>query len=99
MDIIKIRGVLQYMEVAMALGFSVVGLMIYAIIVGAVRDTQTKGGLAYNIANSGLNLFSGITSQFSTIGTLTGVLILAGVVLGAGIGGYALYNKASGKDK
>ena len=87
------HGVTQYIGIAIALGSSVVGLMLYAIIVQAVRNTQTAGTLAWNIANSGLALFTGVTSQFSTIGSLVGVLILAGVVFAAGFGGYQVYNK------
>lgn len=90
-------GIQQYIGVILALGSSVIGLMIYAIIVGAIRDTQTVNSLPWNIANSGLALFSGVTTQFGTIGSVSGVLLLAAVVFGFGFGGYMLYQKATGK--
>ena len=92
-----IKGITQYIGIIMALGMSVIGLVVYALVIQAFRDSQAKSTLAYNIANSGLSLFSGVTGQFSTIGTIAGVLLLAAVVFAFGIGGYALYNKTHGQ--
>jgi len=47
--------------------------------------------LAYNISNSGLGLFTGLTGQFSTIGQVSGVLVLFAVMALFGIGGYMAF--------
>ena len=87
------RGITQLVGIVVGLGASVIGIALYAIVVTAFRDTQTAESLAWTISNAGLALFSGVTSQFGTIGTISGVLMLAGVMALFGVGGYALYNK------
>jgi len=87
------NGVIQYMGVVMGLATSVIGIAVVAIVLGAFGSTQTAGSLPYNITIAGLNLISGIVSQFQTIGTVTGVLLLAAVVAMFGFGGWYAYQK------
>ena len=60
-------------------GFLSLGIFtaIAAIVVGAVRDTQTTDSTAYNASNNALSAVSNVTTQFATAGTLVGLGILA----------------------
>lgn len=49
-----------------------------------------KGGYAYNITKAGLTGESNLSSQFGTIGTIIGIIVLLGIVVG---GFYAFNNK------
>ena len=60
-------------------GFLSLGIFasIAAIVVGAVRDTQTTDSVSYNASNNALSAVSNVTTQFATAGTLVGLGILA----------------------
>ena len=60
-------------------GFLSLGIFaaIAAIVVGAVRDTQTVDSGAYNASNNALTAVGNVTTQFGTAGTLVGLGILA----------------------
>jgi len=64
---------------------------------GLANPAYTHCGLAYNISNAGLGLFTGLTGQFSTIGQVSGVLVLFAVMALFGIGGYMAYQNMGGK--
>lgn len=90
------KGVNAIITVIATLGLATISIAVYAIVVSAFRDSQVAGSLPYNITNDGLNLFSGLTSQFSTIGTVSGVLLLVAVMALFGIGGYMAYQGMAG---
>lgn len=69
-------------------GVSMIFLGVMAIVLTAFRDTQTSTDVAYVILNDSLNLFSGLTSQFSTVGTIAGTLFLLVVLALVGFWGY-----------
>lgn len=87
------NGIEQYIAVIVGIGLSTITLMITVIVISAMRDSQPANSMAYNVTNAGLTLFSGVTSQFGTIGTISGVLLLAAIVMGFGMGGYMLYRR------
>jgi len=60
-------------------GFLSLGIFaaIAAIVIGAVRDTQTTSSAAYNASNNALTAVGNLTAQFGTAGTLVGLGILA----------------------
>ena len=60
-------------------GFLSLGIFaaIAAIVIGAVRDTQTASSAAYNASNNALTAVGNLTTQFGTAGTLVGLGILA----------------------
>lgn len=87
------KGLQQYLNIPLGLGIGTISMMIMVIVITAFRDSQTASTLAWNITNAALNLFSGVVSQFTTIGTIIGVLLLAAVVFAFGYGGYMVYNK------
>ena len=60
-------------------GFLSLGIFaaIAAIVIGAVRDTQTAQSAAYNASNNALTAVGNLTAQFGTAGTLVGLGILA----------------------
>ena len=103
------KGINAVIMVIATLGLATITIAIYAIIVQAFRNSQVtntggcnatsvvKCGYAYNISNAGLGLFSGLTNQFSTIGQVSGVLVLFAVMALFGIGGYAAYQGMAGQ--
>jgi len=94
-----------WIGVGMGLGVGVVMLAVIAIVNAAFQDTQVTGvagcnttnttgcGVAFNITGNGQTFLSNFTGQFGTIGTVAGVLLLFGLVIASGLGGYYLYNK------
>jgi len=91
------KGINAVIMVIATLGLATITIAIYAIIVQAFRNSQTTNSLAWNITNSGLGLFTGLTGQFSTIGQVSGVLVLFAVMALFGIGGYMAYQNMGGK--
>jgi hypothetical protein len=70
-------------------GVSVIFLGVMAIVKQAFRDTQETTDVAYTILNDSLNLFSGLTGQFATVGTIAGTLFLLVVLALVGFWGYS----------
>ena len=93
------KGVNAVIMTIVTLGIATITIAVYAIVIGAFRDTQTSGTLPYNVTNAGLTLFSGLTSQFSTIGNISGVLLLVAVMALFGVGAYMGYQQVSGSGK
>lgn len=75
----------------------VIGLGISLLILGGVvigvqefRDTLTNTTSGYEILNDTLTMFSNFGDQLGTVGTLLGVGLLIGVILGAFVVGRGL---------
>ena len=69
-------------------GVAVIFLGVMAIVIQAFRDTQEETDTAYVILNDSLQLFSGLTGQFGTVGTIAGTLFLLVVLALVGFWGY-----------
>ena len=67
------------------IGFVLVSLIAAsgAIALDAFQDDVTSGGYAYNISDNGLAGINNTTGYFGTAGTIAGVALLLGIVLGA----------------
>lgn len=90
------RGMaMQHPLVLFIIGFFAVGFLgaVYVIILGALYGSTTNGD-AQTVINNTLDLFSNFTTQFGTIGTVGGVLILLVLLAAAGIGAYAVYQRS-----
>jgi len=64
-----------------------IGLGIFAsvgaVVVAAVRDTQTSGTTAYNASDAALSGIGNLTTQFGSAGTIAGIaaIVLAAVLI------------------
>lgn len=85
-------GVNQWIGVGMAVGVGVILLGVLAIVLSAFKDATTDAN-ATSVINSGLTFLENFSSQFGTIGTIAGVLLLFGLVVASGLGGYYLYQR------
>lgn len=70
-------------QLVLVLGLAVMIASATAVAVTSFRDTQTTGSDAYNISDSGLTGLSNFASQVPTVGTIIGVALIIGVVVGA----------------
>lgn len=57
-------------------------ISITAIVLDALRSSQTETSAAYGIADAGMNATYNLASQGSTVGTLLGVSLIVVVVVG-----------------
>lgn len=80
---------------AASIGFAgaVMVIAVLAIVLGAFRDSTTANTYEYNISNRGLTFLDNATSKFATAGTILGVLLLLGLVVGAGYLGYQKFGR------
>jgi hypothetical protein len=77
-----------------ALAISVVSFVVLAIMLGALRDSQTANSLPYNISQNGLTFLSNVTGQLGTAGTILGVSLLLVIIAGIGFAGYSVYKSS-----
>jgi len=80
---------------AMGIGIGVILVGVLAIVLSAFKDA-TNDSTAQTTISNGQTFLSNLTGQFGTIGTVAGVLILFGLVITSGLGGYYLYQRARG---
>ncbi len=62
-----------------------ISVLATALIVGVVADfqaTQTADSLAFNTTTAGLNGMNNFTSNFTTIGTILGAVVMILIVIG-----------------
>ena len=82
----------SWIGIGMGLGVGVILLGVLAIVLAAFNDATTDGNATAIIGN-GQTFLNNFTTQFGTIGTVAGVLLLFGLVIASGLGGYYMYNK------
>jgi uncharacterized membrane protein len=80
--------------ILVVLGFFGVGLIgaIYVIVLAALGDSTTNVE-AEGVINNTIDLFTNFSSQFGTVGTVAGVLLLLVILAAAGIGGYMAWQR------
>ena len=82
-DIVNAFG--QIPTLGLLFGLTIIILSITGDVVSTVQATQTANSVAYNISGNGLTGMLNLSSQFSTIGTIVGlVLIVISLVAGFG---------------
>lgn len=82
----------SWIGIGMGLGVGVILLGVLAIVLAAFSDATTDANATVIIGN-GQTFLSNFTGQFGTIGTVAGVLLLFGLVIASGLGGYYMYNR------
>lgn len=80
-DIVNAFG--QIPTLGLLFGLTIIILSITADVVATVQDTQTANSAAFNVSGNGLTGMLNLSSQFATIGTVVGlVLIVISLVAG-----------------
>ena len=78
----------RYLSMFATAGISIVLLGVVVMVLEAFKDSTENGSTAYTVLNQSLGLFTGLTSKFTTVGNIAGVLFLL-VILGlVGFWGY-----------
>ncbi len=82
--------------IGIGLAGAVIIFAVYSIVLAALKTSQNGGNAsivnnATTIITNNQNFLVNLTNQFGTIGTVGGVLLLLGLVLGTIGGGYMLY--------
>jgi len=83
------------MTIGLSLGLAVMIFATFAIMLAAFNDSTTDGNATIIIGN-GMTFLVNLTGQLGTIGTIAGVLLLLGLVVGSLFGGAILLNRARG---
>lgn len=82
-----------WLNLVLGLGIGVVSIVVIAIMLGALQDSQTASSLPYNITGQGLTFLDNTSAQLGTAGTIVGVSLLLLIIGAIGFGGYAMYRK------
>lgn len=70
-------------QLVLVLGLAVMIAAATALAVNSFRDSTTANGYAYNVSQQGLVGLDNFSDQIPTIGTVIGVALIIGVVVGA----------------
>ncbi len=84
----------RYLTMFATAGIALVLLGTVVMVLEAFKDASTSGSIAEKVINQSLQLFTGLTSQFSTVGSIAGILFLL-VILG--LVGFWGYTKIRGR--
>lgn len=79
-------------QVILLLGLMVMIASATALAVNSFQTSTATGGYAYNISGQGLSGLDNFSEQIPTIGTVIGVALIIGVVVGA----FALFSRGRG---
>ncbi len=71
------------LNIAIAIGIGLLVIAGLVIATAAFRDTQTAGSVASNVLNETVNMYDNLSEQLPTVGTILGVAILIGVIVGS----------------
>lgn len=78
----------NYINIFVGAGLSLLFLTVIVIVISAFQDTQANTSAAYGVLNNTLGMFTNLTAQFTTIGTVGGVLALLVILSLVGVWGY-----------
>ncbi len=81
--------------IGIGLATAAIVFAVYSIVLAAF-NSSTSDANATAIITNGQNFMVNLTTQFGTIGTVGGVLLLLGLVLGTIGGGYMMYQRYRG---
>lgn len=79
--------------VATGFAIALVSLAIIAVVISALKGTQTAGTVAYNVLNNTETFMLNATSQLGTAGTVLGIMALVAIVAVFGFLGYQKYKE------
>lgn len=77
-----------YINYFVGAGAAVLLMAVIVIVLNAFQGTQTAGTAAFSVLNNTQQMFVNLTSQFTTIGTVGGVLALLVIIGLVGVFGY-----------
>lgn len=83
------------LTIGLSLGVAVMVFATFAIMLAAFNSSTTDGN-ASTIIGNGMTFLVNLTGQLGTIGTIAGVLLLLGLVVGTLFGGAILINRFRG---
>jgi len=83
----------MWLQTGLGIAFGIILIAVVAIVLAAFNNS-TDDANATAIINNGQTFLVNLTAQLGTVGTVAGVLLLLGLVVASGIGGYMVYNKA-----
>lgn len=84
-----------WLNLVLGLGIGVVSVVVVAIMLGALQDSQVAGSLPANITGQGLSFLDNVSKQLPTAGTIAGVALLLLIIGAIGFGAYYGYKKMS----
>lgn len=82
-----------WLTLVLGLGIGVVSIVVLAIMLGALKDSQTANSLPANITADGLSFVENTAQQLPTAGTILGVSLLLVIIAAIGFGGYSAYKR------
>lgn len=80
-----------WVSVASGFGVALISLAIIAVVISALKGTQTVGTVAYTILNNSETFLLNATGQLGTAGTVLGIMALVVIVAYFGFMGYQKY--------
>lgn len=84
-----------WLNLVLGLGIGVVSVVVVAIMLGALQESQTANSLPANITGQGLSFLDNVSKQLPTAGTIAGVALLLLIIGAIGFGAYYGYKKMS----
>lgn len=82
-----------WVNVLLGFGIGIISVAILAIVISALKGTQTVGTVSYSILNNTETFMLNSTNQLGTSGTVLGIMALVVIV---GIFGFMGYQKIGG---
>jgi hypothetical protein len=81
-----------WIGVAIGIAFGVIMIAVTSLVLAALATSNNNTNFTTVVAN-GQSFLVNMTGQLGTVGTVAGVLLLVGLLVASGIGGFMLYNK------